>query len=167
MTVYSEPGIGTKFSIYFPCSTQSATGTVAPEQNAEVPTGKGELILLVDDEELILDSARESLESKKYSVITARSGAEAIAIIERKQGQINLTVMDMMMPGMDGPRTVAAIRQITPDLLVLASSGLRRPNQSPDSFHDFCDSFPSPIPLNNYCEQFATPWISNDSYTRH
>ncbi len=138
MTVYSELGIGTKFSVYFPCSTKSATGTVAMAQGSEVPMGNGELILLVDDEELILDSGREALESKNYSVITARSGAEAIAIIKRKQGQINLTVLDMMMPVWTAPKTVAAIRQITPDLLVLASSGLRRPNQSPDSFHDFC-----------------------------
>ncbi len=144
MTVYSEPGVGTKFSLYFPCSTQTAVGAVEVDQRSEVQVGKGELILLVDDEELILDSGRETLESKNYSVITARGGAEAIAIVERKMGQIDLIVLDMMMPGMDGPRTVAAIREITPNLQVLASSGLRRPNQSPDSFHDFCGFLSKP-----------------------
>ncbi len=144
MTVYSELGIGTKFSIYFPCSTQPAIGAAEKDQRSEVRVGKGELILLVDDEELILDSGRETLESKNYAVITARSGAAALAMVETKKGQIDLVVLDMMMPGMDGPRTVAAIRQIAPNLLVLASSGLRRPNQSPDHFQDFCGFLPKP-----------------------
>ncbi len=144
MTVYSELGIGTKISVYFPCAAQTAVAIAKSDQRSAAPVGNGELILLVDDEELILDSARETLESKSYTVITARSGAEAISMVERQPGEIKLIVLDMMMPGMDGPKTVAAIRQIIPNTLVLASSGLRRPNQSPDSFHDFCGFLPKP-----------------------
>lgn len=144
MTVYSELGSGTKFSLYFPAANQLSEKPAVVEQEREDLAGRGETILLVDDEELILESGRETLESSHYRILTARSGTEAIDLVLRRQGQIDLVLLDMMMPGMDGLQTAVALRQMAPHLNVLASSGLRRPQPSPDSTYEFCGFLPKP-----------------------
>ncbi len=86
--------------------------------------GRGEQILVVDDEIAILEIARESLEAFNYRVLMAKDGAEAVAIYQRHAGDIQAVITDMMMPIMDGPTSIQALRKINPLVKVIGISGL-------------------------------------------
>jgi len=80
-------------------------------------------ILLVDDEPVILTLITLALEPEGFSVLTARSGAEALAIFRSHRGEIGLLVTDMMMPEMDGPSLAAKVLAEDPGMPVLFMSG--------------------------------------------
>jgi CheY-like chemotaxis protein/HPt (histidine-containing phosphotransfer) domain-containing protein len=94
----------------------------APEAAAPELTGRG-LVLVVDDDEYVLKSVRLTLESYGYSAIVAESGEKAIEIYRQRQTEIDLVVLDLMMPGMDGGETFEVLRSIRPDVQVLLSTG--------------------------------------------
>lgn len=136
ITVYSEPGVGTKFSIYLPSSKLSAE-IAGMEVEEELPIGKSETVLIVDDESLILETARETLESYQYKTLTAKNGTDATAIYQHQGAQIDIVLLDMMMPGIDGFDTKNAIRSLNPSARIIASSGLRRPGDEGGRMQDF------------------------------
>ncbi len=119
--VYSEIGQGTEFQVYLP-----AIGATAMQENSdlELPFGQGELILVVDDETAIREVTKASLEIYNYKAITACDGREAIALYTEHQAEISVVLTDMMMPVMDGPTTIRTLKQINPDVKVIAISGL-------------------------------------------
>lgn len=123
VNVYSEVGRGARFSVYFPAALKEET-RAAELSPANFPVGRGEMILLVDDEASILKTVKTTLESYNYRVLTAPDGTEAVARYSQHQSEIQVVLLDMMMPGMDGPTTLAALRQLAPDVLVIATSGL-------------------------------------------
>jgi two-component system, cell cycle sensor histidine kinase and response regulator CckA len=123
LTVASEVGRGTEFTICLPAADTSATGPGEEEQPPECP-GRGELILVVDDEASIRELARATLTAQGYRVQTAREGTEAVALYARLRTEVQLVLTDMMMPVMDGPATIRALRQLAPDVRILATSGL-------------------------------------------
>jgi hypothetical protein len=96
-----------------------------------MPEGHGQLILVIDDEDAILNIARETLEVYGYSVITAGSGEAALAIFRERSKEIRLAVTDMSMPGLDGAATIQALRAIDPAVLIVATSG--RPLDGPET----------------------------------
>ena len=122
--LYSEPGRGTTFRIYIPAvQHEEAAGPAAGA--GTTPPGHGELILVVDDEQAVLEISRELLEVHGYRVRTATNGAEAIAVFATEpKGSIRLVLTDVNMPVMDGPATVEAIRRLDPDVRVIIASGL-------------------------------------------
>lgn len=83
----------------------------------------GETILVVDDEKMILEVTRELLKSLGYQVYIAQSGKEAIDVFTEKQSQINLVILDMVLPGMSGKNIFDRLREINPDVRVLLASG--------------------------------------------
>jgi CheY-like chemotaxis protein len=89
----------------------------------EIERGRGELILLVDDEASILAVMQQTLEVFGYRVLTAEDGARAIAQFARSQEEIALVITDMMMGVVDGAAVIAALRGMNPDLPVVATSG--------------------------------------------
>ncbi|TSA45490.1 MAG: response regulator, partial [Deltaproteobacteria bacterium] len=118
--VYSKPGHGTTFHIYLPASEKE----VVTEKTATGTIARGtETILLVDDEKMVLEVSKELLESMGYQVYPAGSGQEAIAVYMEKQKEINLVILDMIMPGMSGGETFDRLREINPGIKVLLSSG--------------------------------------------
>lgn len=124
INVYTEPGKGSRFAVYLPANAphplQSARGaTEAPR------AGQGETILLVDDEPLILAMAGTALSNAGYRVLTANGGVEAMAAFARAENRIQLVILDMMMPDMDGLQTMSALRAISPEIRIIACSGLR------------------------------------------
>ena len=121
--VYSEPGRGTTFRVYLPAQTTSK-GAAAPEAPAPLMRGRGETILLVDDEAAVRSITRQTLESFGYRVITATDGAEAIDAYRRDRKRIDLVVTDMMMPVMDGAALIHVLFQLNPQVRVIAVSGL-------------------------------------------
>jgi two-component system cell cycle sensor histidine kinase/response regulator CckA len=118
--VDSEPGHGTTFTIYLPASEKA----IDKEKIAatEILTGT-ETVLLVDDEQMVLEVTRELLESLGYKVYAAASGQEAIAVYMEKRNDIDLVILDMIMPGISGGETFDRLREINSNAKVLLSSG--------------------------------------------
>ena len=120
--VYSEVGRGAQFKIHLPAATaEQREADQAAE--AKLPVGHGELILVVDDEEAILEVTRTTLETYGYRVLTADDGAEAVALFAQHKGEVKVVVTDMMMPFMDGPATIRALHRLDPGVPVIATSG--------------------------------------------
>jgi two-component system cell cycle sensor histidine kinase/response regulator CckA len=124
MHVYSEVGRGTRFRVYLP-AIETAEVKKEEERGGELPSGNGEMILVVDDEASIREVTRATLEAYGYRVITANDGAEAIALYTQNREQIGVVLMDMVMPIMDGLATIRALYKIDPHVKVIAVSGLR------------------------------------------
>ncbi len=133
VNVYSEAGHGTNFTVYLPALAGSATATTA--RDGEVSwDGRGEQILIVDDELLILVTAKAVLEASGYRVVTARGGAEALDLFRERHCGIAAVLLDMMMPGMDGPTAMAAMKAIDPNVKIIAASGLRLAQRPAEAF---------------------------------
>ncbi|MBL8183749.1 MAG: PAS domain S-box protein [Blastocatellia bacterium] len=129
INVYSEPQKGTQFSVYFPADPTSDMG--ANDETVPVmPSGKGEMILLVDDEENIRQVTQAALESSGYVVATANDGTEAISIFAQRHDEIAVILTDMAMPFMDGIAMIRAARKIDPNVRVIAMSGLISADQA-------------------------------------
>ncbi|MFH0998234.1 MAG: PAS domain S-box protein [Pseudomonadota bacterium] len=119
--VESEIGHGSDFIIHLPVSFKALQ---KEKNNHEQKLYKGdETILLVDDEAAILDVGTEMLNKLNYKVISARSGKEAVELFMEKKDEIHLTILDMIMPEMNGNETFILMNQIQPGLKVLVSSG--------------------------------------------
>ena len=121
VTVYSEVGKGSNFNVYLPSSQIIETDTPA---DAELPEGNGELILVVDDEATICEITKNTLNSHNYKVLTASDGIGALAIYAQHKERISLVLIDMMMPGIDGPSTILKLQRINPEVKIVAMSGL-------------------------------------------
>ena len=121
--VYSELGSGTKFRVYLPAQTEASQETVAAAE-AEMPRGHGEVILVVDDEPSVQQITQQTLEAFGYRVLLATDGADAVAIYARQREEIAAVLTDMMMPIMDGPATIQALRRLNLHLPIIAASGL-------------------------------------------
>ena len=124
INVYSEVGRGSNFSIYLPATEPTEAAVAAAMPPCET-SGQGLTILVVDDEEAILQVASAALERAGYRVLTANEGTTAIALYTRDHLEISAVLLDVMMPGLDGLRTLDELRRIDPDVRVVACSGLR------------------------------------------
>ena len=124
INVYSEPGRGSTFNVYLPAQTDAdATKEVAAGQ-ARLPHGNGELVLVVDDEESIRTVVQKTLERFGYRVMLASNGAEAVSLYAQHRTDVALVLTDMVMPVMDGPSTIVALRVLNPGVRIVGSSGL-------------------------------------------
>ncbi|HEX3927377.1 MAG TPA: PAS domain S-box protein [Gemmatimonadales bacterium] len=123
VTVYSEVGNGTTFKVYLPAL--DGRGTAAEDALPEaLPRGKGETILVIDDEPAIRDISRQTLEAFGYAVITATDGADGLTKYVQEGGAIDAVITDIMMPIMDGPAFIQAVRRLNPEVRIIAASGL-------------------------------------------
>ncbi|MDE2376719.1 cell cycle histidine kinase CckA [Bradyrhizobium sp.] len=136
--VDSEPGKGTSFHIFLPRhraepetqveATAAATGAAAREvQPVEAKpradmTGQGTILLVEDEEGLRALNAR-GLRSRGYTVVEAENGVEAMEMLEEQGGAIDLVVSDVVMPEMDGPTLLKAMREKNPDIKFIFVSG--------------------------------------------
>ena len=120
--VYSELGRGTTFKIYFPRVDQPVDRLDTAPHSSEAPRGT-ETILLTEDERDVREVAREFLESGGYTVIEARDGIEALGIVERHEGTIDLLITDMVMPRMTGQELAGRLKEQRPKLRMLYMSG--------------------------------------------
>jgi PAS domain S-box-containing protein len=119
--VSSAPGEGSAFSVFFPAATKSAEQTPGWTQQAVV-RGSG-VVLIVDDEQVVRDTARKALEHSGYEVLLAGSGIEAIDLFKCHPDQIDLVILDLSMPGMSGEEAMPELKKIRPKAKVLISSG--------------------------------------------
>jgi PAS domain S-box-containing protein len=133
INVYSEPHKGSQFTLYIPALEAPGIDEDRQVQTA-LPTGRGELILVVDDESSIREITRGTLETFGYRVLTAADGTEALAIYADKKHDIAVVLTDMVMPFMDGPATIRALLRMNPSVKIIAASGLatgQNPGEGP------------------------------------
>lgn len=109
-----------------------------PEQNLN---GGTETILFIDDEDIIIDVARDMLEILGYKVFVAQNGEEALRIYEQQKDVIDLVIQDMVMPGMNGADIFKAIKKINPDVRVILASGYVMNKQIAAVMEDGCRAF--------------------------
>ncbi len=138
ISVESELGDGATFHIYLHLSEKS----VGEEKVAnEIIVQGTETILLVDDEEMVTEVGKVMLEKLGYNVIVANSGQTAIEEIKKAAETIDLVILDMIMPGMDGNLTFDRIRQIQPEISVMLSSGYSINGQAEKIMDKGCNGF--------------------------
>lgn len=118
----SETGRGTTFKILFPPAPDENTDTGAASHDS-VPEGGTETILIVDDEADIRDLASQILTRFGYTIMTAKSGEEALARHTEQNQPIDLTILDLSMPGMGGYRCLEKILRVNPMARILIASG--------------------------------------------
>jgi PAS domain S-box-containing protein len=127
INVYSEPGRGTRFTVYLPACLEEASPESrrpAPEELSALPMGQGELVMVVDDEANIREMTSRTLAAFGYKVLTAEDGTGAVSLFAQHQGEIAAVLLDMMMPFMDGAVTARALRRMDPHVRLIGSSGL-------------------------------------------
>jgi two-component system cell cycle sensor histidine kinase/response regulator CckA len=124
----SEVGKGTTFRIYLPrYQADKDEEVVAPkekkkEQRAADLTGTGR-VLLVEDEEVVRNFAARALKRQGYKVLEASTGVEALEVMEKHKGKIDIVVSDVVMPEMDGPTLLKELRKRNADLKIIFVSG--------------------------------------------
>ncbi|MBN1656728.1 MAG: response regulator [Deltaproteobacteria bacterium] len=138
ITVESEPDNGATFFTYLPVSDKPiAQQSAAP--NA-LP-GKGEVILVVDDEKQVADSISRVLETLGYRAYPVYSGHEAVGFIKQHPKEISVVLLDMIMPEMSGGETFDALRKIDPSLKVILSSGYSLEGKAKEILNRGCNGF--------------------------
>jgi two-component system cell cycle sensor histidine kinase/response regulator CckA len=123
----SEVGKGTTFRIYLPRHIVESEDEIAQprEKTKESPrdlTGSGR-VLLVEDEDVVRNFAVRALKRQGYEVLEAGTGVEALEVVAREKGRIDLVVSDVIMPEMDGPTLLKELRKTNPDLKFIFVSG--------------------------------------------
>lgn len=136
--VESSKGTGTTFSVFLPASKKKVQKVVRSDKKVIEGTGT---VLLVDDEEIILEVGRDLLLAMGYRVLTAKGGKEAIKIYEKNRNEIDIVVLDMVMPNMNGGEVYDVMRRINPDVRVLLSSGFSIDGEASEILERGCDAF--------------------------
>ncbi|HEU6448009.1 MAG TPA: response regulator [Verrucomicrobiae bacterium] len=121
MTVKTKTGEGSEFKMFLPAEANDAVESA--EARPLPPIGKGETILIVDDEESILAITRTALEGYNYRVVAANSGLEAVTLFSENRRDVRLVITDLDMPFMDGAKTVGVLRKMMPDIKIIVASG--------------------------------------------
>ncbi|MDP5339228.1 MAG: ATP-binding protein, partial [Nodularia sp. (in: cyanobacteria)] len=119
--VSSQVGIGSQFQVYLPTS-QSSTPPIV--EQTKLPIGKGELILVVDEEAAITQITKTTLEIYNYKVLIADNGIEALTLYTQHQQDIKLVLIDMMMSSRAGGTTIRTLQIMNPQVKIMAMSGL-------------------------------------------
>ena len=123
VNVHSHPGQGTTFRIFIPATVESLGHSPDLEETDGSANGNGELVMVVDDEEFILELARETLESAGYHVVTAKDGHEALNIFDRRKQELHAIITDLMMPNLDGVATIRELKARGAGMPIIAASG--------------------------------------------
>jgi PAS domain S-box-containing protein len=136
--VDSKKGRGSIFSIYLPASEK---GVQKPIKTAEPFIKRSGTVLLVDDEEVILEVGQKLLEAMGYRALIARNGKEAVEVYKKNRDEIDIVLLDMLMPNMGGGEAYDRMKEINPDIKVLLSSGFSIDGEATEILKRGCDSF--------------------------
>ncbi len=137
--VKSSKGKGSTFSISLPSAKEDFV-TGQPSEH-HIIGGKFELILLVDDDETVLDTISQLLRSLGYSTLSTPNGQEALEIYETKGHLIDLVIIDMIMPGMNGSELFDQLKERNPNIKTLLSSGYSLNEQAQQIMDHGCNGF--------------------------
>jgi PAS domain S-box-containing protein len=136
--VDSRRGHGTTFSIYLPATEKEVQRVVRTAERVAKGTGK---VLLVDDEEVVLEVGQELLEATGYTVLTAKDGKEAIKVYRKNRDNIDIVVLDMVMPNMGGGEAYDRMKEMNPNVKVLLSSGFSIDGEASEILERGCSGF--------------------------
>lgn len=136
--VSSEKFKGSTFKFYLPTSIKKAE---KEEENQSVLLKGTETVLLVDDENMIIEAGSQMLERLGYKTITAKSGKEAIKIFMENHEKIDLVILDMIMPDIDGGEVFDILKSNYPDITVLLCSGYSVEGQAAEIMSRGCAGF--------------------------
>jgi PAS domain S-box-containing protein len=151
INVESKKGQGTTFSIYLPASEKEVQRVVKTAEQVIEGTGT---VLLVDDEEVILEVGQALLEAMGYRIMLARNGKEAIEVYRKNQDEIDIVVLDMVMPTIGGGEAYDRIKEINPDIKVLLSSGFSIDGEATEILQRGCNGFiQKPFRMNELSEK--------------
>jgi len=153
INVASEPGCGSRFTIMFPVSENVVVEEEPTTKMADAPVSEGR-ILVVDDEKVVRDIVAESLGSLGYIVTVCEDGHEAVDVYRREGGDIDLVILDLIMPRMNGSDTFSALKAIDPGIRVMLSSGYSA-NQEVEDLLDngACGFLVKPFTLTDLAEE--------------
>ena len=126
--VHSEVGKGSEFKIFLPANEEQAEIQV-PQDNI-VHMGHGETILVVDDEASLQNLLRVALEDRNFKVLSAFDAIEAIKIYGEYHQNIDVVLLDMLMPKLNGPSTIPELRKVNPNVKIIGMSGAMFENLS-------------------------------------
>ena len=147
LTVYSEPGKGTRFDVYLPLTEQEAAALPNKTEPKEL-RGKGERILFVDDEKQIREVVDAILSKNGYQVTTFANGVQALAEFQKKPGQFDLVITDMTMPSMTGAELAQKIMELSPQIPVILCTGQSELiNREKALTMGICDYLNKPVPM--------------------
>jgi CheY-like chemotaxis protein len=139
--VWSSLNVGSSFSIILPLAEHSINHLDdIPSAQDELKLGH-ECVLLVDDEQRILNVGRTICKALGYTVFTTDSGKEALKLYAEKKNDINVVVLDMIMPGMDGLEVFMALKKINPDIKVLLSTGYAIDENAQEMLRQGCKGY--------------------------
>lgn len=124
ITLTSDAGQGTTFKIYIPSVIAENEKQPAVAQS-EWPAGRGEWLLVAEDNASVREITRTTLDGYGYHVLTANDGAEAVGLFAQNRSMIKAIILDMSMPIMDGPSTIRALKKIDPAIAIIGVSGLQ------------------------------------------
>jgi PAS domain S-box-containing protein len=120
--VKSEAGEGSSFAVYLPAAVEPAEEP-APKAETAIPRGRGETILVAEDEKAVLDFLKKILDGLGYKLVTAADGVRALRAFEVRQEEIGLVITDLVMPEMGGIELSKEIKKKNPSIKVIALSG--------------------------------------------
>jgi CheY-like chemotaxis protein len=141
IVVDSAPSKGTVFRVYFPAAHPERQELPAHTEDVDLPKGNGERILVIDDEPAIRKITYIILTKNGYEAFLASDGREAIELFKQHQDAIKVVVTDLMMPKMDGPATIRALREIRPDIKTITITGLGEESKMADAKAAGSDAF--------------------------
>ena len=164
ISVESVRGKGSTFKIFLPASRKSVEKPIS--FSPDVVTGKG-TIFLVDDEKAVL----EVLEKLGYKTFKADTGAQALEIYREHEDKIDLTILDLIMPGMQGGEVFDNMKKINPDVKVLISSGYSIDGEAKRLMDCGCHGFiQKPFDLSTLSRkvgEIMVPWTDDTQTMGH
>ncbi|MEN8210852.1 MAG: response regulator [Thermodesulfobacteriota bacterium] len=140
LQVKSKLGEGTSFMIYLPSTPARVKECFVPEEKQKIYNGKG-TILLVDDEAGVIEVCSEMLGNLGYKVKAVTDGLQAIEILQSRDLKIDLVILDMVMPQINGQETFEKIREVDPDMKVLICSGYIKEDKMKKMVQKGCDEY--------------------------
>lgn len=144
--VESVPGKGSAFYVYLPAIEPDGRESEDARPEHDSITGRGETVLVVDDEKAILDITSSVLEEFGYDVLTAEDGRKALEIVDGGQKHIDAAIVDMMMPVMNGTQVVKALKERLPGLKIISVSGYQKEHELISVEDNLIDAFlPKPF----------------------
>ena len=150
LAIESEPGQGTRITLYFPALARHSEVETAPDKTRDTA-------LVVDDQQDVLDMAAELFRSIGYDVLLANNGVEALQILQRT-ALVDVLFSDVMMPEMGGIELAHQARSLRPDMKIILASGYAAAELDPSSLgRDSIDFVPKPYSLAQILRQLRTP----------
>lgn len=135
--ISSTAGEGTTVTILLPACEEESTEKI---EDSEILPGKGN-ILVVDDEKYVLSMIKEQLSSLGYTVFTAEGGSKALQILKKQSRQIDLVLLDMIMPDISGKEAFFELKRLNPGLKVILISGFSKGDEATELLNNGAEDF--------------------------